>query len=60
MMTVNGMPSPGRAAQNSEEVGAAGQRFAMVSDMLSKGELPAIPDNQKNLEGIAEDSLFSQ
>ena len=40
-----------------EEVDAAGHRLAELSDMLSKGELPVVADNQENREEIAEHSF---
>ena len=53
-MTVRCVPSPGHTSKSLEQVGAAGHRLADLSDMLSKGELPIIPDTPKNWERIIE------
>ena len=53
-MTVRYMPPQGCACKSPVEVDAAGHRFAELSDMLSKGVLPVVPDTPKNWEGIAE------
>ena len=57
-MMVRSVSFPGRAYQSFEEVDAAGHRLAEFVQMLSKGELPLMPDIQEKLEGIAE-HLFS-
>ena len=48
------VPSKGRSSHSPEVVDVAEHRMAEQSDMLSKGELPVVPDTQENLEGIAE------
>ena len=45
--------TPCHASQSSEDVGAAVYRLAELSDMLSKGEPPVVPDTQDHREWIA-------
>ena len=56
-MTVQSVPLSGRASQITDVVDTAGHRWAELSDMLSKGELPVIPDTRENRVGIAEHSF---
>ena len=56
LTTVQSVPSQGRATQSTEEADTTGYRLEELSHMLSKGELPVVPDIQENREGFAEHS----